>query len=207
MECAAAKDQVYKQPPRIFASPSGECYPTAMKAQIAELLQQTSTARREARLPDALALASQAAELARDHGTPTELADALTSLGQLQRDAGNTSQALLQYQEAANLYRAQSATLRVAHTVRHLGDIHQEAGETALAAPHYREALELYRNHEATTPLDLANTLRGYAIHLHKAGEIERVKPMWQEARDIYASLAITAGVEECDRRLASIYS
>jgi hypothetical protein len=63
--------------------------------------------------------------------------------------------------------------------------------------------LSLYRGHPETLPLDLANTIRGLAILKQDQGDLEQSRALWEEARDLYASLHVDAGVNESARRLS----
>ena len=164
-----------------------------------ELLWEAYQARREHRLLDARQGMEKAAGLCRAADDSAELARALTGLGQIESDLHNTEAALSHYEEAVALYRAAGNAQRLAHTVRHVADIHRRAGHTGLAEPRYAEALAIYRGDPQTTPLDLANTLRGIAL---LKGDIGEAATLWQEARDIYASLDIKEGVAESERRI-----
>lgn len=149
-------------------------------------------------LEDALAIC-------RKNDDPDTLARALTALGQIERDMENTQCALKLYQEAVAIYHARSDMLRLAHTVRHVGDIYSEDGQFAPAELCYRDALEMYRTNPDTPPLDLANTLRGFAILNEKTGRGEEARQLWIEARDFYESVNVEAGVAESKRRLAQL--
>lgn len=92
--------------------------------------------------------------------------------------------------------------LRLAHTVRHVGDIFQSQG-AELAGPFYAEALAIYRGNDSTRPLDLANTVAGYARFNEEHGEAGEAITLWQEARSLYASVDVQAGVKEAGERLA----
>ena len=70
------------------------------------------------------------------------------------------------------------------------------------AKPLYEEALELYRGNLDTKLLDLANAVRPYALLNEEQGDLEKAKELWEEARNLYASLRIEAGVLECDDRV-----
>jgi len=65
----------------------------------------------------------------------------------------------------------------------------------------YNEALEIYRNSPETPQLDLANTLRGFA--LLKDGDGEEALLLWQEASYLYAASGVDAGVSECELQIA----
>jgi tetratricopeptide (TPR) repeat protein len=91
----------------------------------------------------------------------------------------------------------------VAHTVRHLGDILRKQGQGVSSESCYSEALEIYRKSQETPLLDLANTLRGFALLKGENGEAEEARSLWREARDLYAALNIQAGVDEGNRRIS----
>ena len=160
-------------------------------------------ARRENRPNDARQDLIEAVALCRREGNGIELAGALADLGQIERDLHCNDAALKNYEEAAAIYCAAGDVLDWAHTVRHVGDILRNMGRKDLAEPYFRTALDLYRGDARTAPLDLANTLRGYALLMDDNGESVRAKPLWQEARDLYAAVGVDAGVKESSRRLA----
>ena len=115
----------------------------------------------------------------------------------------NPTVARQDYEEAVALFREVGDPLTLTHTVRHLGDVYCESGELALAEPCYIEALALYRAHSNPPPLHLANAIAAMARLQERKGARAVAHPMWQEARDIYATLGIEAGVAECSRHLA----
>jgi tetratricopeptide (TPR) repeat protein len=168
-----------------------------------KLLREATRARRENRHADAKHTIVEAVDICRKTENRSDLAKALTGLGQIERDLHNNEAALGHYKEALAIYRAEGDALRIAHTVRHVGDIHQHEGHRELAEPCYREALKIYRSQERTPPLDLANAIRGLAILTFDAGEAEEAKTLWLEARDLYAGVNVAAGVAESIRRLA----
>lgn len=132
------------------------------------------------------------------------LALALAGAGQAERDLGNAGAALACYAEAAAVQRALGDADRVAHNLRHMADIHADAGGYDAALPLYEEALAVYRAQTATTPLDLANALRGMAVAVEVLQGREAARALWGEARDLYRGESIEAGVRECERRLAA---
>jgi tetratricopeptide (TPR) repeat protein len=104
------------------------------------------------------------------------------------------------YEEAVALFREADEPLALAHTIRHLGDVYQEQGHLDLAEPCYVEALKLYRNSEDKGSLDLANAIRSLAIL-----RCEQTRSLWEEARDLYSSLSIEAGIKESTARVAAL--
>jgi tetratricopeptide (TPR) repeat protein len=133
------------------------------------------------------------------------LADALMFLGQLDRDAGRGDDALPHYEEAIALGRAHGDKRILAHRVRHLGDLHQDAGRLEAATPFYEEALALYRQGIGSGPLELANAIRGFALLKDARGERTQARALWSEAKELYATGNLPAGVAECSERLARL--
>jgi tetratricopeptide (TPR) repeat protein len=175
-----------------------------MSDAVESLLRQADHARREDRWLDARRELAKAVALCRRAGPPRLLRQALTALGKIERDLGQGEAALGFYEEAAALCRAEDDALALAHTLRHLGDIHQDAGRLEQAEPCYVEALAIYRGHGQTPPLDLANALRPLAILKDQKGEVAEASRLWEEARDLYAAVEVSAGVEECSSRLGA---
>ena len=173
---------------------------------IVELLREANRLRFE--LPhDARRLYAEAVERCRHAGMRRELIRALKALGQIERDLDSRAAALALYEEAVALCRKEGDALMLAHTVRHVGDIYQEGGRDDLAEPCYDEALSIYRRDNETLPLDLANTIRPFALLKENAGEVEEAKRLWAEARDLYAVANVAQGVAESSRRLARLES
>jgi len=130
------------------------------------------------------------------------LAGSLIGRGQIERDLKNNEAAVQHYSEAIALYRSSGHPLRLAHTVRHLADILRGMRSIESARALYEEALQVYREHVETPPLDLANAIRGFALLRGSAGERDEARILWQEARALYASLNVPAGVEESEAQL-----
>jgi hypothetical protein len=83
-----------------------------------------------------------------------------------------------------------------------VSDLERERGaiDEALAAA--VEAVSIYRSQPAARPLDLANALRLNALALtDRAGRTEAA-PLWEEARNLYRSEGVSAGVEEAESHL-----
>lgn len=116
-----------------------------------------------------------------------------------ERAEGRTEEAKRTYARAADLARSQSNELLLAHALRHLSELARERGETCAAWEHASEAVALYRN-SGEERLGLANAIRLQAL---AACNREEARACWRQARDLYSSLSVTAGVTECDRHLA----
>jgi tetratricopeptide (TPR) repeat protein len=180
---------------------------SAMSDDFDKLMAQARTARRDSRPKDAERLFSSAVDLCRENGNRLELAHALEALGQIERDMDRSDDALLRYEEAVAIYRTSGDQQKLAHAVRHVADIQRGAGRPELAEPLYREALAIYRLDPRTTPLNLANAIRGLAILKSDALQINEAITLWEEARSLYGAVGVEAGVEECERRLRKLRS
>jgi tetratricopeptide (TPR) repeat protein len=104
------------------------------------------------------------------------------------------------YEEAVALFREVGEPLVLAHVIRHLGDVYHEQGCPELAEPCYHEALAFYRSHERGSSLDLANAIRSLAVL-----RWEQTRALWEEARGLYTTLNIEAGVKESTTRAATL--
>ena len=159
---------------------------------------QANDARRENRLDEARAGFEEAAFISRREGNTGELARALMGLAQIERDRGKQDAALPYYREAVALARETNNMLLLAHASRHLGDLYRATGELDLAAPCYEEALDIYRGDPDTGNTELANALRPMALLLEMRARPAAAREYWEQAKTLYASAGIDAGVAEC---------
>ena len=157
-----------------------------MSDNIKSLLDQGYQARREHRFAEAKSIYIEAVAQARSNAEPSLLVRSLTGLGGIERDLGDIESSLQQYREAVSICRTIDAPLTLAHTVRHVGDILRGSNQLEAALPCYVEALEIYRNHPQTGTLDLANTLRGYALLEAALGHNDSAIALWKEAGTLY---------------------
>ena len=177
-----------------------------MSSSLEELIASGYKARKGHRPEQAKEVFSEAVRLSRKTAAPLLLASSLTGLGQIERDLDHNDAAVQHYREAVGILKGEPPDrLRFAHTIRHLADILREDGSPEEAAACYEEALKAYREHKETPPLDLANALRGFALLKGGIGENEQANSLWREARSLYESVNVQAGVEESERQIARL--
>ena len=143
-----------------------------------------------------------------DSSSPAPPQDAIRSLkalAQIERDTRNPKAALPLYEQAVVLCRRIDDVPLLAHTIRHLGDVHLDLENLLDAEACYVEALTLYRASPRASRLDLANAIRPMAILKGRIGDADAARHLWEEARDLYRSLGIEAGVAECSANLADM--
>lgn len=173
----------------------------------ASLLADAAAAKGEGRFVDARELLRGAIDLLRQDGARLDLAQALRSLGEVERNVPESDGGVAAYQEAITLLREENVPLRLAHAIRHLGDIHRHHNDFERAAVCYDEAVSLYRSHPDAPPLDVANALRSAAILKERTGEAEQAAALWTEAWRLYQQAGVAAGVAESRARMAAIHS
>jgi tetratricopeptide (TPR) repeat protein len=111
-------------------------------------------------------------------------ATAATSLGRQAREEGDFPAARQHYANAARVYREADDLLAYAHTLRHIADVYRQKRNSKDAKPLYEDALELYRSDLNTKLLDLANTVRPYALLLEEEGEAEAARQYLGRGRE-----------------------
>lgn len=174
-------------------------------ADASELIALAAQQRRGNQLSGAERNLVEAVDIYRATGTPEELARALTSLGQIERDLRRLDAALAHYQESADLYRSVVNAPKLAHTIRHVADIYRNQHRPDLAEPRYHEALAIYRADQNTSPLELANAIRGLAILKSDCGDKREARLLWEEAKSLYEAAGVEAGVAESEQRIAAL--
>jgi tetratricopeptide (TPR) repeat protein len=128
-------------------------------------------------------------------------ADVFRELGELARNSHELRDEQEHYEQAVVLLRASDDRLKLAHTIRHLGDVHAERKNWPQAEECFAEALGIYRSHPSPGALDVANAVRSHAALKTETGQREAARALWTEARELYESEGVAAGVEECRRR------
>jgi tetratricopeptide (TPR) repeat protein len=127
------------------------------------------------------------------------------SRGYQARKEGNLPVAQEHYGEGARLHRESGDLLAYAHAIRHIADMYQDEKDFGAARSLYEEALEIYRSNLHTKLLDLANTVRPYALLNEEQGNLGLALDLWTEARSLYGSLRIGEGVSECATHVARL--
>jgi len=187
-----------------------------MEKTAESLLKQGYQARREHRLEDARTTFAEAADECRKSNDLPLLAKSLTGLGQIERDLHEIEPSLQHYQEAVAILRTLDDPQSLAHTVRHVGDIQREMNQLVPALSCYEEALAIYRGHPDTNTLDLANTLRGFALLKSELGNPQAAIDLWKEAGALYnrvwqepdspfSEADVAPGIAESERQIARL--
>lgn len=121
-----------------------------------------------------------------------------------ERNAGRSGEAERGYSAAAARARAERQQLALGHALRHVSDLARERGSAEEALGAAVEAVGIYRAEADARPLDLANALRLNALALTDAGCSAEAAILWHEARELYSSAAVQAGVDEANAYLAA---
>ena len=125
-----------------------------------------------------------AVALLRQEGSGADLAEALKSLGQVERDLGRSGPSAAFYEEAAAIYRELGDLAALAHTLRHVADVHIDVDELDAAAEPISEVLSIYRQ-APPDALEHANAFRIAAMLSEKQGAAEAL-PLWLETKARY---------------------
>ena len=125
--------------------------------------------------------------------------------GRNARSQGDRNTARACYSEAAEIYRQQANRLAYAHTIRHIADMYLDESKFESARPLYEEALQIYRGSLDSRILDLANTIRPYAILSEAIGDRDTARNLWEEARILYTAIRVGEGVTECEAHLLNL--
>lgn len=173
-----------------------------MSSDVTAVIKRARKARMTGELQRALTLYGQALAMAKDLELTTELIVALEGVGQIERDSGRLEAASANYLEAIEVCRDASEPLRAAHALRHLADIERERGNHETAVGSASEAVEIHRQHSEVSSLELANTLRVWALALESHGNSAAATRAWEEALRLYKAEGIEAGVRECEEQL-----
>ena len=176
-----------------------------MNKSIEQLIDRAAQHRRESNFDQAGREWAEVIELSRRQNDTPVLIRALNGAAQIERDLGRNSEASARYEEAVALCRKHGDPLLLAHTIRHLGDVRRHLGQQPEAQACYEEALGIYRSEPRANSLDVANTLRPFAILREKMGDVDGARVFWREARSLYQALSIDAGVAECSKHLAQL--
>jgi len=170
--------------------------------RISEQLKKAHISRNEGRSQEVRPLLLQLLTYLRPYGYSELLMNTLNLLAQVERDLGNTTQAIDFYNELAGYVDQEIQPAAKAHAFRHIADIHRESNHPEDAENYYLKALQLYRSSPEVSPLTFANTLRGLALLKERISQPGEAHKYWKEARSMYLQAGIMAGVEECNNWL-----
>ncbi len=109
--------------------------------------------------------------------------------------------------KAIEYYRKSGKPQKIAHALRHQADIMCRMDRTNEGHVLYQKALGLYREHSDTSPNDMANALRAFALLLVEQGNKIKALETWQEAAELYGAIGLIEGVKEAEewvRRLGT---
>ncbi|MCW8877153.1 MAG: tetratricopeptide repeat protein [Kangiellaceae bacterium] len=128
----------------------------------------------------------------------------LNILAQIERRQNQIEESINHYLDIVELAKEYQSHLWQAHAFRHIADIKTEHDSLEQAEMYYEKTIAIYQRFGETESLSYANSLRGYAL-LKTKQRNEMVKDLWQQAENIYRSLDIKEGVEECRQQLEHI--
>jgi len=118
------------------------------------------------------------------------------------RNDGRLDEAYQDYWQAVSLARAAHNAQVLAGALRHVSDVGREIGNLQAALTAGQEAIAILRTDVNSAPLDLANALRVTALALQELGRKDEARPIWREARALYAEVGVEEGVAECEINL-----
>jgi tetratricopeptide (TPR) repeat protein len=169
------------------------------------LLDQGRVAKKQHRLKYAQSLFRKALDESRSSDNRQLRATLYAELAYVERTLRELDHSITHYLQAAEIWHELEQPLRRAHSVRHAADILREQGKQQESGRLYVEALETYRANRDSPRLDLANAIRGFALLKTQMGCTREALTLWEEARNLYQTGNIQAGVDECTAQIASL--
>ena len=121
---------------------------------------------------------------------------------QIESDHNNYKKALDYCEQALDYYQKTNDQTVIAHSTRHMADLLVQLANYTEAKKHYDSSIQLYRDNQNSSPLDLANALRGYAICLESLEDLDDASKAWGEVMDLYQALEIEQGVDEAKQHI-----
>lgn len=177
-----------------------------MTERLREEVERARQARIEGRAAEARGALEAALAQARADGDDEACGEAMFEarmlLAHLERDLGNADAARVLYEATVRFCPADARPRRHALALRHLADVRRESGDLAEAERGYAQALAILRDADDAMPVDLADTLRPYALLCEATGRADDARDAWREARGLYVVEGVEPGVEECDAAL-----
>ena len=129
--------------------------------------------------------------------------EALTGLGQIERDLGNSAAASRHLSDAVDIRRTQDDPLLLAHAIRHAADILRDQGQSERPRPATKKPLRSIaatsKPHPSTWQTPFADTRCSRPI----IGDPDEATLLWYEAMGLYAEAGVQAGVAESQSQIA----
>ncbi|WP_433663107.1 ATP-binding protein [Nocardia sp. CA-128927] len=147
---------------------------------------------REGPWPSARQLHRRAADTAHRLGHHLDHANALTSLGVIERQTGNYGRAADLLRQAVTLYRKTGYPLGEANALASLGRVQWQTGNNDQTVDLLRQALALYR--ATGYPLGEANTLAGLGSVRRDTGDYEAAADLIQQALTLFREIDYPLG-------------
>ena len=174
-----------------------------MKEEVKSIFNQAWQHRNDGNYKSSRELLNQV--LALDSSDPNVVAQVYAYQGQIERDLESPKKALLLYSKALKEYQSSGNKNGIAYAERHIADIAMELNIHEQAEESFKRALTIYREDESGNAMNIANTVRGYALLQEKTHQYHKSRSLWEEAREIYNRFNIQEGVGECDHHLSNL--
>ncbi|TQV70922.1 tetratricopeptide repeat protein [Aliikangiella marina] len=126
-------------------------------------------------------------------------------LAQFEADQNEFKNALNYYQQSQAFYEKTELQDKVAHSIRHVADTFYSLNEIEKARAQYESAIKMYNTQADTNDVDIANTLKGYALVLEKQNENEAAKKKWSTILSIYEKYNIQSGINEAKGKIEQL--
>ena len=170
-----------------------------------ELIERGWCARAESKYAEAHRDMIKTIAIFRQAGTHGDLVAALGRLGHIEMDLDRWDEERSIYEKGISICRDAGDPFGMAHKIRHLGMVHRHAGREDEARACFQEALSPYRSHKEPPSLDYANATLPVARLKEELGQVDQAKQLLIEARKLYLTENVQAGVDDCSNRLAKL--
>lgn len=151
------------------------------------------------RFEDAISVIKLAVDLCRtfDNGSILTVV-ALKQLGDIEAECKRWKPAEVAYVEAVALARTHASSTDLARILNHLGTLYYMTTDFASAWDCHQEAVALYEADDTTSPLDLADAVRGFAMTATATRSKGIARSLWLLALSLYQNSEITEHINDC---------